>query len=102
MNDEQIKNLVKVIEESGEWERIPTTITGVNIVKPPENNNQQNVLVEVFPVHQGQIIKRKGVYIKNLEELEAFKEILLNPKVKELTEVISTYYNKKKITKIEI
>ena len=102
MNDEQIKNLVKVIEESGEWERIPTTITGVNIVKPPENNHQQNVLVEVFPVHQGQIIKRKGVYIKNLEELEAFKEILLNPKVKELTEVISTYYNKKKITKIEI
>lgn len=102
MNDEQIKNLVKVIEESEEWERIPTTLTGVNIVKPPENNNRQSVLIEILPVHQGQIIKRKGIYIKNLEELDAFKEILFNPKVEELTKVISTYYNKKKIAKIEI
>lgn len=102
MNDEQKRNLVKIIEESETWQRIPTNVEGVNIVKAPENNNKQNVFVEILPVSDGIVIKRKGIYIKNSEELKAFKNVMMNPKVEELTDIISSYYNIRKVPKIEI
>ncbi|MBQ6220491.1 MAG: hypothetical protein IJJ47_12225 [Methanosphaera sp.] len=102
MNDEQKRNLVKAIEESGEWERIETNVEGVYVVKPPENNYKQIVFVELIPTSNGQIIKKKGLYLKNIEELESFKKMINNPKTKELIEVISEFYGIKKIPKIEI
>lgn len=102
MNAEQKKYLVKTIEESGEWERIETTIDGLFVVKPPENNNKQMVFVELVPTIKGQAIKKKGIYLKSTEDLEAYKELLNNPKTKELVDVISEYYGKRKTPKIEI
>jgi ketol-acid reductoisomerase len=93
---------VKTIEEAGEWERIETTVDGLFVVKPPENNNKQMVFVELVPTIKGQAIKKKGIYLKNSEDLEAYIELLNNPKTKELVDVISEYYGKRKTPKIEI
>lgn len=101
MNDTQKKNLVKAIEEAGEWQRLDTSIEGVYVVKPPEYNNIQRVFVEIKPNVNGHIYK-KGLYIKSTEEIEAYKEILENPKTMELVEIISEYYGIRKTPKIEI
>ncbi len=102
MNSEQKKNLVRTIEESGEWERIETTVEGLFVVKPPETNNKQVVYVELVPTIKGQTIKRKGIFLKSTTDLEAYIELLTNPKTKELIDVISEYYGKRQSPKIEI
>ncbi|WP_455645003.1 hypothetical protein [Methanosphaera sp.] len=102
MNEEQKKRLVKAVEQTEAWERIPTNIEGVFIVKTPEQNNNQTVFVEINPSVRGQPIKRRGLYLKSKDELTSFLEILNNPKVNELLEVINKYYSKHNIPRIEI
>ncbi len=84
MNTEQKKILVKAVEQNSPWERIPTTVQGVFLVKTPEHNNSQTVFVELNPSVQNQPIKKRGVYLKNPDEYDAFKELFDNPKVKDL------------------
>lgn len=102
MNDEQKKHLVRTIEEAGEWERITTSVTGLYVVKPPEYNNKQMIFVEIIPSVNGGAIKKKGIYLKSTEELEAYIDLLTNPKTRELLDVITEYYGKRKTPKIEI
>lgn len=102
MNDAQKKNLVKAIEEAAEWQRIDTSLEGVYVVKPPEYNNIQRIFVELNPNINGQIYKKKGVYIKSVEEIDAYLELFQNPKTRELIEVITEYYGIRKTPKIEI
>lgn len=102
MQDEMKKHLVRTIEEAGEWERISTSVNGLYVVKPPEHNNRQIVLVELIPTINEQAVKKKGIYLKSTEELEAYLDLLNNPKTKELLDVITEYYGKRKTPKIEI
>lgn len=102
MNDEQKKNLVRTIEEADEWQRIETSIEGLYVVKPPEYNNKQSILIELIPSKNGQILKKKGLYLKSTADLEAYQELLENPKTRELLEVISEFYGVKRTPKIEI
>ncbi|MBR0471991.1 MAG: hypothetical protein IJI98_04765 [Methanosphaera sp.] len=102
MNDEQKKNLVRAIEEAAEWQRLDTSIEGVYVVKPPEYNNVQRVFVELKPTIDGQAYKKKGLYLKTTDEIDAYKKLLENPKTRELVEVISEYYGIRKTPKIEI
>ncbi len=102
MQNEMKKHLVRTIEEAGEWERISTSVNGLYVVKPPEHNNRQIVLVELIPTINEQAVKKKGIYLKSTEELEAYLDLLNNPKTKELLDVITEYYGKRKTPKIEI
>ena len=102
MNSEQKKILVKAIEQTSPWERIPTSIEGVFVVKTPEHNNIQTIFVELNPSIKGQPIKKRGVYLKNINELEAFQEIINNPKIHELLDTITQYYSRQSVTSIEI
>ena len=102
MNNEQKKILIRSVEQSCPWDKIPTSVEGLFIVKTPEVNGHQTVLIELNPSVMGQPLKKRGVYIKNTNEYEAIKEIINNPKVKELIETINECYSKKIIRKIEI
>ena len=102
MNSEQKKELVKTIEQAEDWVRIFTSEEGVFVVKAPEHNNSVVVFVELNPHIPGKSIKKRGIYLRDVEELEAFKELLSNPKVKDLVEVIGEYYSKKKVAQIEL
>ena len=75
MNEEQKKNLIKTIEESDEWQRIDTSIDGLYVVKPPEYNNNQAVFVELRPTINGQAPKRRGLYLKSIDDFEAYKKL---------------------------
>ena len=102
MNEEEKKNLIKTIEESDEWQRIDTSIDGLYVVKPPEYNNNQAVFVELRPTINGQAPKRRGLYLKSIDDFEAYKKLLENPKTRELITIISEYYGIRKTPKIEI
>ncbi|MCI5867179.1 MAG: hypothetical protein SOZ23_02150 [Methanosphaera sp.] len=102
MDQEQKKILVKTVEQTMPWERIPTSVEGVFLVKTPEQKNYQTVFVELNPSVNGQPLKKRGVYLKNLNEYEAFIELIGNPKIAELLKVVSEFYGKNKATKIEI
>ena len=60
------------------------------------------VFVELIPTIKGQTIKKKGIYLKSSDDIEAYLELLNNPKTKELVDVISEYYGNRKTPKIEI
>lgn len=102
MNDSQKKNLIKTIEETAEWERISTSVEGLFVVKPPEHNNKQVVYVELIPSINGQVTKKRGIYLKSIEDLESYRKIIENPKTDELISVISEFYGVRKTPKIEI
>ena len=101
MNTEQKKQLIKTVEQTSPWERIPTSVEGVFLVKAPEHKNIQSVFVELNPSLRGQPIKKRGVYLKNSNEYEAFQELFNNQKVKEL-DVVSECYGKQRSPRIEI
>jgi len=102
MNKQQRQNLVKAVEQSTAWEKIPTSLEGVYIVKTPTHNNHQSVFIELNPTINGQPTKRRGVYIKNVAELHSIKKICENEKIEELLNIINQYYSKKEIPIIEI
>ena len=60
------------------------------------------VFIELIPTVNGRPTKKKGLFLKTEEDLESYKDLLENPKTKELLEVISEYYGIKKTPKIEI
>lgn len=102
MNTEQKKQLIKTVAQTSPWERIPTSVEGVFLVKAPEHKNIQSVFVELNPSLRGQPIKKRGVYLKNSNEYEAFQELFNNQKVKELLDVVSECYGKQRSPRIEI
>ena len=102
MNKQQRQNLVKAVEQATPWEKIPTSLDGIYIVKTPTHNNCQTVFVEINPSMNGQPTKRRGIYLKSLSELNEIRKICENKKIEELITVINQYYSKKEMPRIEI
>jgi hypothetical protein len=102
MNKQQRQNLVKEVEQATPWEKIPTSLDGIYIVKTPTHNNCQTVFVEINPSMNGQPTKRRGIYLKSLSELNEIRKICENEKIEELITVINQYYSKKEMPRIEI
>lgn len=64
MDQEQKKILVKTVEQTMPWERIPTSVEGVFLVKTPEQKNYQTVFVELNPSVNGQPLKNVEYILK--------------------------------------
>ena len=71
-------------------------------VPAPKTDNLYLYFVELNPSLRGQPIKKRGVYLKNSNEYEAFQELFNNQKVKELLDVVSECYGKQRSPRIEI
>lgn len=102
MNDEQKKILVKAIEQTTPWTRIQTNIEGIYIVKSPTHNDHQSVFIELNPSAYGIPLKKRGIFIKTHEELEAIKKLCENEKLDELIDVLNQYYSTNNVPKIEL
>ncbi|MBY9001115.1 MAG: hypothetical protein KGD64_09385, partial [Candidatus Heimdallarchaeota archaeon] len=62
-----------------------TSVPGVSIVKLPTKNEDLNFGLELLPVNEdGTPLKRKGVFITSLEQWEAYKMLLNDPKAQDL------------------
>jgi hypothetical protein len=82
--------LAEFLENGKDWEKVKTTLPGVFVLRMPSTKSREASLsVEINPVDaSGSPTKRRGLIIKNVMELEEFKEILNKEKVEELLDMI--------------
>ena len=78
------------IEEGQDWERKPTTVKGVSILRLPATKNRAaSLAIDFNPVGDtGLPMKKKGIMIMNAHELAAFREIFTNGKVDSLMKAL--------------
>lgn len=96
------EEIIRSVEEAEAWEKLPTTINGVYIVKTPEHNNHKTVFVELNPTSYGIPLKRRGIFLKNPSEFIAIKELCEDERIIELLETINEIYSKRPLPRIEI
>ena len=105
--DGNLENKVKeTLENIKPWQRVPTNVSGVFLVKTPSSGKQETVMIEINPIDvQGNPIKRRGIFLKKSSELEGFIDVMQNNKVKDLMKVlekITGVNSDKEIDPIEI
>lgn len=73
-----------------DWEKWPTELSGVFLVRPPPRKNQEpSLMVAINPVNEsGSPRKKKNYFIKNRQELLELKEILNDEKLDMLFETL--------------
>ncbi|MGF7118354.1 hypothetical protein [Methanobacterium oryzae] len=99
----KIRDAIKNVKA---WQRVPTSVNGVYLVKAPGNADNDTIMVEINPLNdRGTSMKRKGLFLKSSVEFEGFGEIFKNESVMELLstlEGINGGSNKQEIKAIEI
>lgn len=99
----KIKDALKDVKP---WQRVPTSVEGVFLVKTPANDDRETIMVEINPVNErGTSMKRKGLFLKSTVEFEGFRGIFENDKVMELLSAIEDTaggIKKKEVKAIEI
>lgn len=84
--ENEIKNTMKDIKA---WQRVPTSVDGVYIVKAPGNADNDTLMVEINPLNErGTSMKRKGLFLKSSLEFEGFEDVFKNKNVLELLNTI--------------
>jgi hypothetical protein len=89
-SDKLIDSLRLFLEKGSDWERKPTTLSGVFIVKlPPYGKSPTRLVVEINPVDSsGKPSRRKGFIIRNFEEFKAIREIFADDKLADLLKCV--------------
>ena len=106
-NKELEEKIKQVVKESHDWEKIPTTIKGIFLVKVPGRGDKgPTVLIELNPADEsGAPSKRRGLYIKSYNELLEFQKMINNEKLTELAKTISQLYptqERKRVSKRKV
>ena len=80
--------LTHLLEVMSDWEKRPTNVPGVKIMKIPSKSDiPARLSIEINPVDQlGKHIKKKGgkLTLTNLELFEKYQELFTDPKIHEL------------------
>ena len=96
LNKKTKSQIIESVERAETWERIPTSIQGINLVKTPEYKNKEMVLVAI------DISPKKSLFLKNSSELKSLLEQLTKDEVHELIDFVGKHYNNSSNNKIEI
>jgi hypothetical protein len=92
----------KALNDVKAWQRVPTSINGIFLVKTPEKAGKKTILVEINPEDEhGKLIKRRGLFLKSLSELEQFNNAMENGKLKEVLEAIENISDENEEEKIK-
>jgi hypothetical protein len=85
-----VESLKRVLETAREWERKPTTISGIFLMKlPGYRKSPPRLVVEVNPVDSyGNPTKKRGLLIRSAADLKEYREILANKKIDELLDAL--------------
>ena len=88
------------IEEGQDWERKPTTVKGVSIIRLPATKNRAaSLAIDFNPIGDtGLPMKKKGIMIMNGNELAAFRAIFTNEKVDSLLKALEEVLPDRKAT----
>jgi hypothetical protein len=72
------------------------------LVKTPEKAGKTTILVEINPEDEhGQLIKRRGLFLKSISELEQFNNAMGNGKLKEVLGAIENISEVNEVEKIK-
>lgn len=83
---ERIKESLENIQP---WQRVPTSINGLFLIKTPEKGNNPTIMVEINPLNdEHKPIKRRGLFLRKPEEIELFLQVMENVSTKELVKAI--------------
>ena len=84
------ERLVSFLKDARDWERRPTNIAGVFLLKLPSSRTRQAaVVIEINPVDAtSSATKKRGIVIRSASELNEFNRILANQKLGELARKI--------------
>ena len=105
--DNQLKNKIKeTLENVKPWQRVPTSLEGVFLIKAPTRGDQESIMVEINPLDEfGRPIKRRGIFIQQKIQLERFLEVMQKPRLMEFLETLDSMAGsagKEKIGTLEI
>nr|MDO8117842.1 hypothetical protein [Candidatus Sigynarchaeota archaeon] len=83
------KKVKQFLKDGQDWEKYPTQLEGVSIVKMPGTKARPPLLaLEVNPYKDGKPIKRKGLFITNADMLLEFTDLLMNDSLPTLMKTI--------------
>jgi len=84
-----VERLEKFAEEMKDWETRKTTVLGVEIAKLPPKGGKMVLALKITPTdEEGKQLKRKALFITNLDQWEAMKNVFNDEKALELMEAI--------------
>ena len=86
------------LNKSKDWERRPTNIPRIFLIKLPSfRSRQASIAIELNPVNAtGAVTKKRGVVIRSTSELNQFNSILADQKLIELARRIDEVNPKQK------
>lgn len=86
MEEKLAESLKLFLQKGKEWERKPTSVPGVFVLKlPAYRGSPQRLSVEINPVDAaGNPTKKRGLVIRNLLELREFRNLMADEKLEKL------------------
>jgi hypothetical protein len=86
------------LSRSSDWERRPTNLPGVFLLKLPSSRSRQaSIAIEINPVDAtGSATKKRGIVIRSASEFDEFNSTLANQKLIELARRIDEVNPKQK------
>ena len=90
MGEELAETLKAFLEGGKEWERKPTSVPGVFVLKlPAYKGSPKRLSVEINPVDaSGNPTKKRGLVIRSLPELREFRGLIAEEKVERLVKKV--------------
>ena len=82
--------LTQLLKEGSEWDRKPTSIPGVFLLKLPSlRSKPESLVIEINPIDtSGSPTKKRGIIIRSSSELDQIRKILTNSKLEQLAKSI--------------
>ena len=89
MSEEKLVNFLKTGKD---WSRLATTVPGIFVLKlPAYKGSPSRLAVELNPVDEtGKPKKRRGLVLRSMDELEEFRELLMNEKLTKLMDMLES------------
>ena len=84
------KELLKRIGMLEDWGQIPSAVSGISFTKMPDDNNPSGIAaLAINPVNDlGKKMKKKNLYIRDLEDFQKYCLLFNNEKVDRLSRII--------------
>lgn len=106
MEEHNLKQQLKtMLDQLQDWQKAPTSIPGIRIVKIPAiKNTPARLGIEINPVDSaGKPIKKNGaIVLTNMELFQKYMELFSHPKLRELMDEVELIRTEDKKTDIDI
>lgn len=90
--DNQLESKIReTLENVKPWQRVPTSLEGVFLIKAPTRGDQESIMVEINPLDEfGRPIKRRGIFLQHKIQLERFLEVMQESRLMEFLDTLDS------------